>query len=232
MSAIAARVDEVRARIARAAARDGRPPADVRLVAVAKGVSPHAIAEAVAAGVTDVGENRAQEMSTKRTELAAYPGTGSIRWHFVGVLQRNKVRAVVPGATLIHSVDSVALAEAIARRAQALDLTQDVLLEVNSGGEATKAGVAPDEAPAAAARIAALAGVALRGLMTVAPVVPELEAARPFFRELRRLRDRLVDAIPDARELSMGMSGDFEVAVEEGATLVRVGTAIFGARRR
>lgn len=231
MKEIAERVDEVRARIARACDRTGRRPNDVTLVAVAKGVPAHAVAEAVAAGVCDIGENRAQEMVATRGELTAYSGTGGTRWHFVGVLQRNKVRAIVPGAALIHSVDSATLAEAIARRAKMVDLVQDVLLEVNTGGEASKSGVAPEELPILSEKVAALPGLRLRGLMTVPPPVEDPEAARPFFSALRALRDRVAETVPELRDLSMGMSADFETAVEEGATLVRVGSAIFGARR-
>lgn len=220
---VGARVEEVRARIAVAAARAGRSPAEVKLVAVTKGVPPERIAEAIDAGVLDFGENRVQELVSKAEAL---PGA---RWHMIGTLQRNKVRHVVGRVVLLHSVDSLALLEAIAARARSLGLTQDVLLEVNTSGERTKHGLAPDEVRAAGIEAVRVPGVRLRGLMTIGPE-GDVGAARACFRLLRELGDRISDAAPGADGLSMGMSGDFEAAVEEGATIVRVGSAIFGPR--
>ena len=221
---VAERLAGVRARIAAAAARAGRAPEEITLVAVSKTFPPKVIAEAVAAGITDLGENRAQELKQKHAVLGDLA-----RWHFVGNLQTNKVRHVVGIADLIHSVDRYGLAEAIARRARALGVVQDVLIEVNVTGEPGKHGVEPQGLAALAGALADLEGIAVKGLMTMAPLTTDPEAARPAFKELARLRDEL--ALPGPLELSMGMSGDFEVAVEEGATLVRIGEAIFGPRR-
>lgn len=229
MTVIAEALRVVRDRIAVAAASAGRDPAEVALVAVAKGVTPARVAEAMANGAHEIGENRVQELLEKQ-EALGYGGGGpadAARWHLVGALQTNKARRVVGRVALIHSIDSERLARAVGARAEAAAHRQDVLLEVNASGEATKRGVAPGDVEAAAARLASVPGVRLRGLMTIAaPGSPG--AARAAFRALRELRDRLVRRLPDARELSMGMSDDLEPAVEEGATIVRVGTAIFG----
>jgi pyridoxal phosphate enzyme (YggS family) len=224
---VARRLAEVRARIAEAARRAGRDEAEVRLVVVTKDVPPERVREALAEGACDLGENRAQEMLAKMAALAdAAPAP---RWHFIGVLQRNKVRLVVGRAALIHSVDSVALGRAVAARARAAGAVQEALLEVNVAGEPTKHGVAPAEVGEAARALAAEPGIALRGLMTIAPA-DDPAAARGAFRTLRSLRDELAAELPGLVELSMGMSADFEAAIEEGATIVRVGTAIFGPR--
>lgn len=224
---IEGRLDEVRARIASAAARSGRDESEVTLVAVGKSFSADVVARAVRAGATDLGENRAQEMKEKAIALPAVP-----RWHFIGHLQTNKARDVVGVAHLIHSVDRIGLAEEISRRARAGGLTQDVLIEVNVSGEATKHGVEPAAATALAEQVAALGDLRVRGLMTMAPFTEDPERSRPFFSDLRTIGERLLSVIPEAAELSMGMTRDFEVAIEEGATLVRVGEAIFGPRSR
>lgn len=215
---VAANLAGVRARIAAAAARAGRAPAAVRLIAVAKTKPAALVAAAIAAGVTDIGENYVQEAIAKR----AAAGAGA-RWHLIGHLQRNKAARAVQSFDCIQTLDSAALAAAVARHAAALGRTVPVLIEVNLGGEAGKSGVAPDALPAllAAARAASLQ---VEGLMTVPPA-GEAEAARPYFRRLRELAGRA-----GLRELSMGMSDDFEVAIEEGATMVRIGRALFGAR--
>ncbi|HYP24608.1 MAG TPA: YggS family pyridoxal phosphate-dependent enzyme, partial [Actinomycetota bacterium] len=153
-----------------------------------------------------------------------------VRWHFVGPLQSNKVRNVVGVAELVHSVDRYGLGEAIARRARSRGIVQDVLVEVNTGGEATKHGVEPAGAVRLAEEVAALDGIAVRGLMTIPPRTDDPDGARPYFRDLVALRDLLAESVPGATELSMGMSADFEQAIEEGATIVRVGEAIFGPR--
>jgi PLP dependent protein len=219
------RVRAVQARIAQAAERSGRAADAITLVAISKTRPADEIAAALAAGVTDVGENRAQELKQKVAVLGDGP-----RWHFVGHLQTNKVRSVVGAAVLIHSVDRFGLAEAIARRATALGRTQDVLIEVNVAGEASKHGVEPPRTIALAEEIASLDGVRVRGLMTMAPFTEDPETSRTTFSALRELGLQLRDRLPEAAELSMGMTRDFEVAVEEGATLVRVGEAIFGPR--
>lgn len=222
---IAGAYQAVRERIERAAARRSRSGSDVTLVAISKTFPADVVRAAVAAGVTDLGENRAQELREKVSAVG-----GQARWHFVGHLQTNKVRYVVGNAALIHSVDRFGLAEAVARRARNMGLVQDVLVEVNVSREAAKQGVDPARAVALAEEISSLEGLAVRGLMTMAPLVGDAQETRPYFAELAELGGALVRRVPDAVELSMGMSRDFEVAVEEGATIVRVGEAIFGPR--
>ena len=219
------RLKEVRGRVAAAAGRAGRSPDEVTLVVVSKGFSADVVAEAVHAGATDLGENRAQELREKTIALPGVP-----RWHFIGHLQTNKTRHVVATAHLIHSVDRFGLAEEIARRARRAGISQDVLIEVNISGEPTKHGVEPPSAPALAERVAALDGIHVKGLMAMAPLAADPELSRPFFSDLRAIGERVAQRLPEARHLSMGMTRDFEVAIEEGATLVRVGEAIFGPR--
>ena len=218
LATIAERVAHVRQRVERAAERAGRSPADVTIVAVSKSFPPQAIEEAAAAGIAHVGENRVQEAAAKIPGLRGLPVT----WHLVGHLQTNKTKTALELFDIIHSVDSLHLAEALSHRSQR---PLPVLLEVNVAGEAAKFGFPPDEVAAAAQAVARLPNLDLRGLMTVAPLVSDPEAVRPVFRELRRLRDALGLA-----ELSMGMTDDFEVAIEEGTTLVRIGRAIFSER--
>jgi PLP dependent protein len=223
---VAQAVADVRRRIASAAERAGRDPGDVHLVAVSKTVAPARVAEAVAAGVTDLGENRVQEAVAKRAGLP-----GSVRWHMVGHLQRNKAARAAEIFAVIHSVDSIRVAEVLAARRPPVLGDLDVLLEVELTSIPGHTGFLPDELPAAMAAIGELGGLHLRGLMTMAPPVADAEQARPTFARLRRLRDELQQRQGLAlHDLSMGMSGDFEVAVEEGATLVRLGRVIFGER--
>lgn len=226
---IARSVREVLDRISRAAIRAGRRPETVRLVAVTKSVPAERVRLAIGAGVKLIGESRLQEAVPKIEAL----GTRDVRWHFIGQLQRRKVKAVVGTFELIQSVDSVELAAEIDRRAADAGIRQHVLLEINVGREATKAGFAPDEAADAVTAIEGMPNLAVQGLMAIPPAGPDAEASRPYFRVLRALADSLASqALRRVRmeELSMGMSQDFEVAVEEGATLVRVGTALFGER--
>lgn len=219
------RVERLRTELQALAARreDGPEPL---LVAVTKTVGQDAVRAAYAAGLRDFGENRVQDLEVKRLALSDLPG---IRWHFIGTLQRNKVRKVVGSVALIHSVDSVPLAEAIQRVAAEEGVArQPVLLEVNAAGEASKAGVALAEAEAAARALAALPRLDVRGLMTMAPFTDDHEVQRRCFQTLAELRGRLVRAVPGfGSELSMGMTNDYRVAVAEGATIVRLGTAIF-----
>jgi len=225
---LSAAIADVRARIAAAARRAGRDPADVTLLGASKTVDAAEILAAARAGLTGVGENRAQELVGKQDALAGEPDAATLRWDFIGTLQRNKVAKVVGRATLIHSVDSFNLASEIAARASGLGLAQDILLEVNTSGEATKHGVSADEVIAVAERVDTLAGVRLAGLMTMA-APGDAPAGRAAFRRLAALAGARAWA-GGVAQLSMGMSDDFEIAVEEGATIVRVGTAIFGAR--
>lgn len=223
---IAANLTAVKVRIDAACTRSGRRTDDVTLVAVSKTWPTEVLARALALGQSDLGENRAQELEQKANVLAST----AVRWHFIGHLQSNKVRQVVGRAGLIHSVDRYGLAEAISRRAVGLGLTQDVLIEVNVSGEATKGGVEPGRCRPLALEVAELPGVEVKGLMTMAPLADNPEHSRPYFTELAGLRDALAAELPTATELSMGMTRDFEVAVEEGSTLVRVGEAVFGRR--
>ena len=222
---IVANLREMRERLAAAAARSGRTAGAVRLVAVTKAVDVETVRILLAAGQRDLGENRAQQLRDRAAALAG----ADIAWHMIGRLQRKNAKYVVPVAAMIHSVDSAELAEEIGRRATALGRRAACLLEVNSGEE-QKAGVEPAEAPAIARAIAAVDGIDLVGLMTMAPLAENAEAVRPVFAALRELSDRLNRdaALPrPLTELSMGMTQDFEVAIEEGATIVRVGTALF-----
>jgi pyridoxal phosphate enzyme (YggS family) len=217
-------------RIELATQQSGRPKGSVRLVAATKSVGVAQIREGIAGGLMILGENRVQEALLKIEAFRGEP----IQWHFIGHLQRRKVRSVVGVFDLIQSVDSVELAEEINRRAQEVGLTQAVLLEVNLEGEATKAGFLPDELDGAMPRLGTLPHVAVKGLMAIPPPTSDPERARPYFRRLRELALRLsrhTVGTVSLNELSMGMSNDYHVAVEEGATMVRVGTAIFGVRR-
>ena len=221
---IDANIARVRARIAEAALRGGRRPESVQLVAVTKTVGPERIREAVACGLRVFGENRVQEARAKVSEVQG------VSWHLIGSLQRNKIKEALRLFEVINSVDSVGLAEELSRRSMERGTRRaEVLLQVNISQEPQKHGVAPEEAERVVGAVLELQGLRLRGLMGMAPLVETPEAARPSFRRLRELRDRLGEAFPEAGvyELSMGMTDDFEVAIEEGATIVRVGRALF-----
>jgi pyridoxal phosphate enzyme (YggS family) len=223
------RVAAVRERIARAAARAGRDPANVTLVAVGKNHPASALREAFVAGVRDFGENRAQEAEAKVRELVDLGGR--IRWHFVGHLQSNKARKVLPFIRLLHSLDDIGLARRLDRIAGESTLNLQALVQVDLAGETTKFGVPQSDIFSALEALRGLANLDIRGLMILPPYEEAAERVRPFFRRLRELRDQaLRSGLLRAGELSMGMSHDLEIAVEEGATLVRVGTAIFGER--
>jgi pyridoxal phosphate enzyme (YggS family) len=265
---LSGRIAAVQERIARAARRAGRDPAEVTLVAVSKTHTADEVAAAYAAGLRVFGENRVEEAGPKATAVAELlrqipeparseiarpivPGAGQseaiglsvdhssfvirhssvVAWHMIGHLQTRKAEDVLPWASVVHSVDSVKLAARLSRFAAA-GREVAILLEVNVSGEGSKYGFIPAELPAAVEAIAPLPGLRLQGLMTMAPIVPDPADARPVFAGLRRLRDDLAGRFPavDWRHLSMGMTDDFEVAIEEGATMVRIGRAIFGER--
>lgn len=230
MSEIAGNLRSVRERIERAAAKAGRGLASIRLVAVSKTVPVARIQEAIAAGVTDLGENRVQEAREKVESLGH-----QVRWHLIGHLQRNKVKYIFPLFDLIHSVDSVALAQEISQEAEKRGQSGiDLLLQVHMGGEETKSGFEPEALSQSVEEISRLPRLNVKGLMAIPPYLPDPEEVRPYFCRLRQLAGKIHQReIPgiSMEELSMGMSHDFEVAIEEGATLIRVGTAIFGARQ-
>jgi pyridoxal phosphate enzyme (YggS family) len=219
---VAANLARVRERIGAAAARAGRDPGEILLVGVAKAVDLERIRQALAAGLPALGENRVQEAREKVAALGR-----PVPWHMVGHLQTNKAREAVALFDLIHSLDRLDLARELDRRARAAGQPVQVLLQVNLAGEPTKGGFAPSEVKGALEALAGLPGLRARGLMTIPPPGGEPGASRPWFRRLRELRDEA-----GLEHLSMGMSDDFEVAVEEGATIVRIGTAIFGPRAR
>jgi pyridoxal phosphate enzyme (YggS family) len=212
---------EVERRIAQAAQRVGRSPAEVIIVAVTKEVSPQAIEAALEAGIMHIGENKVQEAREKIARLSNLQPCPT--WHLVGHLQTNKVKTAVEIFDIIHSIDSLRLAQAISHRVQS---TFPVLLQVNVSEEKTKSGFSVAELPKVAEEVARLPRLEVKGLMTIAPLVSDPEEVRPIFRRLRQLRDSL-----GLEHLSMGMSDDFEVAVEEGATMVRIGRVIFGERK-
>jgi len=230
----------VRERIAEAARRAGRNPDDIRLVAVTKYVGPDVIRDLLRAGVQDLGESRAQQLARRLVELgsadvgldtddATLPADVP-RWHMVGHLQRNKVRLLLPRARIVHSLDSQRLADELERRAAGHDCRVDVFIEVNVAGEASKYGVSPNDLPALAEYVTRCPHLNLRGLMTMAPYETDPERTRPHFARLRNLLDglRASSALgPEVRDLSMGMSNDYSVAVEEGATIVRIGSALY-----
>ena len=222
---IGERYRTARAAVDAACLAAGRRPDEVTLVAVAKLHPVTAIGAAIAAGATDIGENYVQELLGKQAELTA----PAPRWHFIGHLQRNKARMIAGKVALIHAVDSLALAVELGKRV-APGAVQPILIAVNIAGEATKSGVAPADAPALVRALDAIAGVRVDGLMTMPPPVDDPEAARPHFAALRALRDSLATAARPLPHLSMGMSGDYPVAIACGATIVRIGTAIFGER--
>ncbi len=226
---ITKRVQTVLTNIRSAEEKAGRLAGSVRLVAVTKTVMVEHIAEGVRAGLSILGENRVQEALPKIAALSQAP----VQWHFIGHLQRRKVRSVISMFDLIHSVDSLDLAYEIDRRAGEAGRQQNVLLEVNIGDEPTKAGFCVDDVVRSVSSIAELPHIRIKGLMTIPPPTVDPDLARPYFRKLRELARQIVALqIPSVRmdELSMGMSSDYEAAIDEGATLVRVGTALFGAR--
>lgn len=218
----------VRKQVEAAAKRAGRDPRTVKLVVVTKTIPIDVIREALAAGVTAVGENRVQELLDKQQQLPP-----EVEWHLIGHLQTNKVKYIVDKVHLVHSLDSWHLAREISRRAQERGSTVQVLVQVNISGEQTKYGLPPGEVREFITDVLQLPGINVRGLMTIAPLVRDPEEARPIFRELYQMAGLLKQDLPKVQldYLSMGMSNDFTVAVEEGANIIRVGSAIFGPRK-
>ncbi|MBQ8940671.1 MAG: YggS family pyridoxal phosphate-dependent enzyme [Firmicutes bacterium] len=224
---IAQNLEDIDKRICEAAEKSGRKRSDVLLLAVSKTIDIPRIKEAVALGCTQLGENRVQEIMAKYDEI---PG---VQWHLIGHLQTNKVKYIADKVKLIHSVDSLKLGKEISLRSGQAGRTMDVLVEVNMAGEESKSGVAPDEAEKLAKELGSLENICVKGLMTVAPYDPCPENNRIYFQKMKELFENIKSrnyANVDMQHLSMGMTNDYEVAVEEGADIVRIGTGIFGAR--
>lgn len=229
VAGMAAAIADIKTRMARAAAAAGRNPEDVRLLPVTKTKPAPMLKHAYALGLHVFGENYIQEAREKFAELSAL----DISWHFIGHLQSNKAKYAVKMFDLIHSVDSLHLAQALNREAARIDKIQAILIQVNEGGEVSKSGVAPTAALELVKAVAQLPHLKLKGLMTLPPFFDNPVAARPYFAHLRHIRDEIMALqIPgvELNELSMGMTGDFEAAIAEGSTIVRIGTALFGAR--
>ncbi|HEY8348605.1 MAG TPA: YggS family pyridoxal phosphate-dependent enzyme [Clostridia bacterium] len=222
-------IDELRSRVAAAAARAGRDPAGIKIVAVTKTVEPERIMAAYQCGITDFGENRVQELVQKADIMNV-----ECKWHMIGHLQTNKVKYIIDRVCMIHSLDSIELANEINRRAEKAGRIMDALVQVNVAGESTKYGVEPASAPDFVKEVSRMGNIRIRGLMTIAPLVSDPEEVRWVFRGLRQL---LIDIGKENIDnvsmeyLSMGMSNDFEVAIEEGANIIRPGTVIFGKRK-
>lgn len=224
------RLEHIKERIRQAAKSCNRNPDSIRLVAVSKTVPAETVKEAIEAGATILGENYVQDAREKFDALVHYP----VSWHFIGHLQSNKAKYAVRLFDLIHSVDSLKLARALNKEAKKVDKIQPILVQVNISGEDTKSGIAAEDAPGLISEISHLKNLSIEGLMTMPPYFYQPEKVRPYFAALRELRDQMKkQSLPNVSlaELSMGMTGDFEVAIEEGATLVRIGTAIFGERK-
>ena len=227
---IAERYKEIRQRKDAAAVRCGRNPEDITVMAVTKTHTADEINQVIEAGATDIGENRVQEL------LEKYESVKPVRWHLIGHLQTNKVKNIIDKVVMIHSVDSMRLAREIDKRSAAAGITMDVLIEINSAMEDTKSGIAAEDLRELVTEIAAECNnIRVRGIMCIPPMAAEPEDARPYFREAAKLFEEMKEwQLPQERfcpdTLSMGMSGDFEVAVEEGSTIVRVGSSIFGPR--
>jgi pyridoxal phosphate enzyme (YggS family) len=218
-------IKEIRKRIEASALSSGRDPSAIKLVAVTKGVDPIRIREAISAGAKYLGENYVQEARGKISDIGH-----NVEWHFIGHLQTNKVKYIFDLFQMIQSVDSLHLAKEIDRRAHKAGKRMRILVQVNTSGESSKFGIEQEEAINIVEELSKFDGISLEGLMTMAPYSDDPEASRPYFRNLRMIRDQLLERGIYINELSMGMSQDFEVAIQEGATMVRIGTAIFGPR--
>lgn len=225
---IAKSLQDVQEKILRSASRAKRDPDGIRVVAACKTVSPERIIEAYDAGIDTFGESYAQEFRDKHIIVDSILG-GKVKWHFIGRIQRNKVKYIVGKVELIHSLDNIKVADEINRRAEMLGISVQALVEVNAGEE-SKGGVDLGNVKGFLENLGAFHNIEIQGLMIMAPYFDEPEMSRPYFRKVRELRNGLKKDFPKLNELSMGMSADFEVAIEEGATIVRIGTAIFGPR--
>jgi len=222
-------IKNINNRIKEAAERVARDPDDIKLVAVTKRVEPERIKQALTLGFNRFGENYAQEFRDK-SKILEDVAEDAIEWHFIGQLQKNKVKYIIGKVELIHSLASLSVAREINKRAGTMDIKVPVLIEVDTGGEESKGGIAPAQLQGFLNELSALSSIEICGLMTMPPYFNNVEMARPYFSRLREIRDDLLPNFPRLKELSMGMSGDFEVAIEEGATIIRVGSAIFGER--
>ena len=228
MSSIKENIENINAKIEAACQRSGRKREEVLFLVVSKTIDVPRIKEAVACGMTSLGENKVQEIMDKYEPM----GEG-IKWHLIGHLQTNKVKYIIDKVELIHSVESIKLTEEISKRAVAKGVTANILLEVNVAGEESKFGIKPEECEQMVREISVMPNIVIKGLMTVAPAVENEEENRKYFRQMKQLlvdiNSKKIDNV-NMTELSMGMTGDYEVAIEEGATIVRIGTGVFGAR--
>ncbi len=224
---ISENISKIRKKISRAALKSDRKPSDIKLIAAIKNVSPEKIMEAIDFGITDLGENRAQDAVVKFKEIG-----NLARWHFIGHLQRNKVKYIIPFVELIHSVDSLRLVREIDKQARKIEKVQRILLEVNISREESKFGFSPGEVYEKLKEIGKFKNVLVEGLMTIPPFMTEAENSRNLFKKLKEIFDNIEQNVPDIKPsyLSMGMTNDFEVAIEEGANMIRIGTGIFGFR--
>ncbi len=225
-------IKDIYKRMAHAAMRSGREPQDVKLIAVTKEVGSELIHQAVHIGLREFGESRIQAAREKIPEVRSLDPRARIVWHLIGHLQTNKAKAAVKLFDIIHSVDSLELARSLNRHAGEVGKRQRILLQVKLSDEESKYGILKNKIRSVLAEVFGMQNLRVEGLMTIPPFFEDPEKARPYFRELREVRDEAVSAGHDMKELSMGMSNDFTVAIEEGATMVRIGTAIFGERRK
>ncbi len=225
---VAENIENILKRIAAAGLRAHRNPDEITLIAVAKTFSSQDVKKVLSAGIVDIGENYIQELRQKHEELLVE----NVRWHFIGHLQSNKVKYIAPWIHCIHSVDTVEVGKEISRQALKCGRTLDVLIEVNTSGEASKFGAVPEKTALLVKQLAVLPNMRVRGLMTIGPFLPDPESSRPSFRMLKTLRQEIEREGMSLPHLSMGMTNDFEIAIEEGATMVRIGTAIFGNRSK
>ena len=223
-------IGTIRERIIKPASKAGRDPDSIKLLGVSKQIPKELMVEAYRGGLLDFGENYAQEFRDKYVALS--PEMSDAKWHFIGHLQKNKIKYVIGKVDLIHSLDSVELAAEINRRSENLGTKTNILVEINSGDEQTKTGISYGEAQKLINELNELENISFKGLMTMAPYFDDPELARPYFRKLKSFSDDIIKNHPEATEISMGMSDDFEVAVEEGSTILRIGTAIFGPRKK